>query len=434
LGALGSARKRASHGKTRASDPAGARRGVLHDALLFPVWIFALASSVGSDFSPGMSVDDTPLLSPAQRRLVGFALTTTAVVGVAAVIGLVLLVGGRFVSQFSNVIWPLAVAGILALILRPLVAVLERRLKLPRSSAVVVLYGLFLVLAAGLLATFLPALVAQLMDFVAYLPTLWHNIHDWAEKHFPEWLVVLRRYAENPAVEAAMGGLAQQAQDLFTQLAPSLRQAGAGLFGFFGVIASIAVVPIYLFFFLLTDEDPTKGLPEHLPFLKAAHRDDVVFLVREFLGILVAFFRGQLLIGLIMGALLATGFSVAGLKFGLALGLLIGLLNIVPYLGTILGLSVALPLALFQPDGGLWLVGVCLAVFGGVQAIEGWLLTPRIMGRQTGLHPAAIIFAVFFWGEALGGILGLMLAVPLTAFFVTAWRFARRRYFGAAGV
>ena len=70
-------------------------------------------------------------------------------------------------------------------------------------------------------------------------------------------------------------------------------------------------------------------------------------------------------------------------------------------------------------------------VFVVVHAIESWILTPRIMGRQTGLHPAVIIVAIFFWGTALGGILGMILAVPLTAFFVTAWRLARRKYLAA---
>ena len=74
-------------------------------------------------------------------------------------------------------------------------------------------------------------------------------------------------------------------------------------------------------------------------------------------------------------------------------------------------------------------MGACLGIFVAVQAIEGWLLTPRIMGQQTGLHPVAIIFAVFFWGEAFNGILGMLLAVPLTAFFVTAWRLLRKKYF-----
>ena len=116
----------------------------------------------------------------------------------------------------------------------------------------------------------------------------------------------------------------------------------------------------------------------------------------------------------------------------LAIGLFTGLLNLVPYLGSILGLSVALPLAFLQPDGGLPLLGICVSIFVAVQAIEGWFLTPRIMGKQTGLHPVAIIVAVFFWGQALGGVLGMMLAVPLTAFFVTAWRLVRRKYFKPA--
>lgn len=377
-----------------------------------------------------MSSDSTPLLTPAQRKLVGFALGFAAFCAIGWLLYLLLAGVARFISTFSGVIWPLAVASILALLMRPVVTLFERRLRLPRPVAVILLYLVFLLVVAGLLLTFLPALVAQLLEFVSYLPTLWHKTVAWSEAHFPEWLAVVRPYLDNPTVKAALEGLTQQAQDLLGHLAPTLRSAGAGLFGIFGLVASVAVIPVYLFFFLLTNADPTGSLPEHLPFLKQDQREDVVFLVREFLGILVAFFRGQLLIGLIMGVLLATGFSVAGLKFGLAIGLFTGLLNVVPYLGSILGLSVALPLAYLQPEsGGLPLVAICLGLFAAVQLLDGWFLTPRIMGRQTGLHPVAIIVAVFFWAKALGGVLGMMLAVPLTAFFVTAWRFVRRKYF-----
>jgi predicted PurR-regulated permease PerM len=378
-----------------------------------------------------MSADAEPLLTPAQRKLVGFALGFAAICAIGFLLYVLLAGVARFISAFSGVIWPLAVAGILALLMRPVVTVFEQRLKVKRPVAVVLLYFLFVLLVAGLLVAFLPALVSQLLEFVAYLPTLWQKTVAWGESHFPEWLAIIRPYLDNPTVKAALDGLTHQAQDLLGHLTPTLKSAGAGIFGIFGLVASLAVIPVYLFFFLLSNDDPTRSLPEHLPFLQKEHRDDVVFLVREFLGILVAFFRGQLLIGLIMGVLLATGFSIAGLKFGLAIGLLTGLLNIIPYLGSILGLSVALPLAYLQPEGGLHLVGICLAVFAAVQVLEGWVLTPRIMGRQTGLHPVAIIVAVFFWGQALGGVLGMMLAVPLTAFFVTAWRFVRRKYFAA---
>ena len=380
-----------------------------------------------------MSAESPPLLTPAQRKLVGFALGFAAFCAIGWLLYVLLAGVARFIGAFAGVIWPLAVAGILALLMRPVVTFFEQRLKVRRPVAVVLLYVAFLVLVAGLLVTFLPALVTQLLEFIAYLPTLWQKTVAWSEQHFPGWLAIIRPYLDNPTVKAALDSLTHQAQDLLGHLAPSLKSAGAGLFGLFGFAASLAVIPVYLFFFLLSNDDPTRALPEHLPFLKKEHREDVVFLVREFLGILVAFFRGQLLIGLVMGVLFATGFSVAGLRFGLAIGLLTGLLNIVPYLGSILGLSVALPLAYLQPDGGgLALAGICAGVFVVVQAVDGWFLTPRIMGRQTGLHPVAIIVAVFFWGQALGSLLGMMLAVPLTAFFVTAWRFVRRKYFNAA--
>lgn len=378
-----------------------------------------------------MAVVETPLLSPAQRKLVGFALAFAAIFGICALTAASVMTIGRFFRIFSSAIWPIATAGILALILRPVVAMFVRRLKLRRFSAVILLYGLIALVVAGILLTFVPAIINQIIDFIAYVPTLWANTVIWGEQHFPDWLAQIRKYTANPSIKNALDGLLLQAQEMVTQIMPSLKTAGAGLFGIFGFIASLAIVPVYLFFFLLsTNEDPTRSLPKHLSFLNAEHRDDVTFLIREFIGIIVAFFRGQLLIGFIMGVLLALGFSIAGLKFGLALGLLVGLINIVPYLGSILGLSVVLPLALFQSDGGgIGLLGTCLGIFIAVQAIEGWLLTPRIMGRQTGLHPVAIIFAVFFWGEAFNGILGMLLAVPLTAFFVTAWRLLRKKYF-----
>jgi predicted PurR-regulated permease PerM len=81
-----------------------------------------------------------------------------------------------------------------------------------------------------------------------------------------------------------------------------------------------------------------------------------------------------------------------------------------------------------QPGGGWDRVGFVLIVFAIVQLIEGYLLTPKIMGQRTGLHPMAIIVAIFFWGAALSGILGMILAIPLTAFLVVFWRLAKEKY------
>ena len=109
--------------------------------------------------------------------------------------------------------------------------------------------------------------------------------------------------------------------------------------------------------------------------------------------------------------------------------MILGLLNLIPYLGTILGVATnASPGFFFQTDGGWSLTLAVLAVMVLVQVIEGWVLTPNIMGSKTGLHPAVIIFSVFFWGIALDGLLGMVLAIPLSAFFVTFWRLVERKY------
>lgn len=371
----------------------------------------------------------SPLLSPAQRRLVGAALGLAATGAIVALLALGLRAFALLLSTFAGVIWPLATAAILALILRPIVVRLERALGGRRLAAVILLYGVAALVCGGLILAVAPVVVAEVVGFFAYLPTLWTKLLSWAEGHFPDWLRIARHYLENPQIRALADTLTAQLSDVGGALAPSLKGAGSGLLSLFAFVASVAIVPVYLFFFLLAgDADPAPRLERNLTFLPPAVRADVVFLLREFIGIVVAFFRGQLLIGGIVGILLALGFTLSGLRFGLALGLLIGFLNIVPYLGSILGLAVALPLAFLQPEGGIGLAALVVGVFAAVQTIEAWFLTPRIMGSQTGLHPVAVIVAIFFWGQALGGVLGMLLAIPLTAFVVTAWRLARRKY------
>lgn len=370
-----------------------------------------------------------PLLSDSQRRVVGSALTVFAFLGVIALLIGAIIVLGRLLAFFSSVLWPLAVAGVLALILRPLVVTLERRLKMRRFTAVVLLYGVVVVLAGGVLLALIPPLVSQVIDLVGYLPTLWQNATDFVQSHYPQWIALVEKYLAHPGVRKAVDGLATEGQTLFGQAIPSLRAAFGGVLDVFAFFTHVAIVPVYLFFFLLMRGQPANRLGPHLPFLRPGVREDVVFLASEFVSIIESFFRGQILIGLCMGVLLAIGFTVIGLKFGLVIGLALGVLNIIPYLGTIIGLAVALPLAFFQPGGGWQLLGLVLVVKAIVQCVESWVLTPKIMGHHTGLHPVAIIVAVFFWGTAFGGVLGMLLAVPLTAFFVTAWRLAKRKYF-----
>ena len=379
-----------------------------------------------------MAAETTPpFFTVTQWRIISGTLMLLAAGVTIALIIFAIEVLGRFVGYFSSVLWPLAVAGVLALILRPVVVVMEKRLHLHRSAAVVLLYGIFLLLAAATFFIVVPPLFDQVLDFLDYAPSLWTNGLAYLRQHYPDWVALVHRQLANPTVHQVVNAMVDEIKTMLAQAVPTLRSAGGSLVGIFAFGTHVAIIPVYLFFFLLARGKTGEKLHPNLTFLSDGVRNDVVFLVREFISIVESFFRGQLLIGLIMGVLLATGFTLIGLKFGLILGLVIGVLNVVPYLGTILGLLITLPLAFLQTDGGWRLVGLVLLVKVIVQTIEGWVLTPKIMGARTGLHPVTIIFAIFFWGTAFQGVLGMLLAIPLTAFFVTVWRLAKRKYFHA---
>ncbi|MBP7142422.1 MAG: AI-2E family transporter [Opitutaceae bacterium] len=369
-----------------------------------------------------------PFFSAGQRRMITAALSFTAFVLIVVLIVGGIRVLGLLVSHFAGVLWPIAVAGIIALMLRPLVEFLERRLKGRRLAAVLIVVGMMAALFALLLLLVVPPAIDQVLDLIAFVPKLWKDTLSYIGQHYPSWIEITQKQLQNPTVKSIVDQASQELQSLFKHAVPSLKAAGTGLLGMAGFVTHLAVVPIYLFFFLLSRAQPSDRLPEHLPFLSPTVREDVVFLFREFVSIVISFFRGQLLIGIIMGILYAVGFSIVGLKFGAVVGVTLGLLNVIPYLGSIIGLVVTVPLALFQPGGGWKMVAIMLVVQVIVQNIEGWILTPKIMSDRTGLHPVAVIFAIFFWGTALDGLLGMVLAIPLTAFFVTAWRLAKRKY------
>jgi len=367
-------------------------------------------------------------MTPLQQRL-----TTTALALLATVFILAVLLGTffalrEFVTTFSGVLWPLAMAGILALLFKPVIAFFQQRLRLGRIGSIVLLYALFFLLLFGLLAWLVPLLFIQITDLLERLPQIAETLRTELETRFPDVQAFLNERVGQDRLEAWFQNLITSLQDL---VAPGIRAAGDALGFFTQVIAigtGLAIIPVYLFFFLQTDRDVTADLSSQLSFIRKDWREDLVFLIKEFAGSMVAFFRGQLVIGLIMGILMAIGFSLAGVKFGAGFGLLAGFLNIIPYFGTIIGLATVLPMAYLQPDGGIALAGIALGIFVAVQVLEGYVLTPRIMGEQTGLHPLTIIIAIFFWGTALNGLLGMILAIPLTAFFVVAWRLMRKKY------
>ena len=366
-------------------------------------------------------------LSERQARTVAAAVTTLAGLVMVLTGALVGWLAASFLRAFSGVFLPLAVGAIAALVCRPLYDLLVDRVHLPAALALLVVFAALTLPVVAFLWVFGRLLLAQALALVTQLPAWLAAARSWLQARTPQLNALLARTGiDEGLVEAAR---AQQGAVVagLQALGAHAWSAGAGLARAAGALLSWAVVPVYFAFFL-----SARGLridSRHLlPFLKADTRADVEYLAATFVDMLVAFFRGQLLIALLQGLLYAAGFSAIGLRYGFVIGLLLGLLNVVPYLGSIVGLALTLPIALLQEAGGWSLAAVTLLVFLLVQQIEGWLLTPKIMGDRTGLHFMAIIVAVFFWGTALGGVLGMILAIPLTAFLASLWRLARDKY------
>ncbi len=365
-----------------------------------------------------------PWLTPGQRRLTALAVSALAGLFLLSVACLVVWGLRLFLAEFGHVIWPLVIAGILAVLLRPVVNSLEHNLKLPRMRAILLLY--FLVVAAclalGLLV--LPLLMSQLVDLMHAGPDSARHAFTRVKnvlRQYPDVYQMVRNYLDEQNLLARVNEANQRVLAL-------LLSAPSTLGRLFEFSAAVAVIPIYLFFLLESNRNFARDFREQLTFLPPKVREDVVFLIREFAGIMVSFFHGRLLIGLIMGVLQAIGFMAIGLQGGFVLGLFFGFLNLVPFLGVILGLAVILPVAYIQPDGGWGLLAAAGAVIGVVQVVEAYYLTPKIMGERTGLHPMVIIVSIFFWGQALHGLLGIILGVPLTAFVVVAWRLLKTKY------
>ncbi len=362
-----------------------------------------------------------------QARTIAAAITTVSALVILIAIGMLGWLAALFLRTFSGVFLPLAVGAVAALVCRPYYEWLRTTGRMPGSLAVTAVFLSVLIPLGIFLAFFGQLAVAQLIEVAAQAPEWWENGRTWVTEMLPQASDMLERSGLGERLRETV--TAQQAAILqwLQAVGSQALTASFGLARGIGALFSWVITPVYFAYFLTT-----SGLKLNtdavLPFLKPETRDDVTYLLREFIGISVAFFRGQMIIAFLQGLLFAAGFSLVGLSYGFVIGLLLGFLNIIPYLGSIIGLAMAIPLALLQQGGGWTTCVLTLAVFVVVQQIEGWFLTPKIMGDRTGLHFMAIIVAIFFWGTALGGILGMILAIPLTAFLASLWRLAREKY------
>lgn len=322
----------------------------------------------------------------------------------------------------SPILTPFVAAGILAYICNPLV----RRLcvlNMPRTLAVAMVMGGLLLLLALLLLIMLPLLQKETALFMARLP-------DWIEAARLHWLPQLQSLLgaelqwDSQAVKELLFSHWQGAGGTAAKLLPWLGSSSGALIG---ALVNLLLIPVAMFY-LLRDWD---ALVVQLGELVPRHRHaKVTEIAVETDRVLAEFLRGQIAVMLLMSVYYVLALLLAGLEFALPIGIIAGLLVFVPYLGMIIGLSLATVAAVMQFPGFssvLWVWGV----FGAGQLIEGMVVTPWLVGERVGLHPLAVIFALLAFGQVFG-FFGLLLALPLSAILLVALRHGKAWYLSSS--
>jgi len=321
----------------------------------------------------------------------------------------------RLFYALRGILVPFGLAVVAAYVLNPLVAWLQVRLKWPRVAVVVGLMTLVTLLAVGVLALGAYYTVTSVQEMVpaarkALSATgrgddLWDKI-QLAIEAIPNEIRI--------HVEQAIQELPQTIRTHFKEISGSLfRVVGAGISLFVGFIfSSFNFVLLFVVTGYVLIDLPRISVGARC-LLPRRYRDDILRITHHIDRDVHAFFRGQVLVAFALGIIYAVGLMICGIDFALLIALVAGMANIVPYLGIAVGMAPALLFAFVPYTGLLVPLGVAGTFVIG-QTIEGFYLTPKIVGDNVGLHPVIVILAILVFGQLLG-FLGIIFAVPLAA-------------------
>jgi len=331
---------------------------------------------------------------------------------------LVLIGTGLLLYLLRGALLPFVAGMAIGYLLDPLADRLEA-MKFPRGAAAAVILGAFFVGVFAVLVVLAPVLQAQVAGFVARVPAYAESLQALAEPMIAQFKARLSA-AQMDQLREAAGGYAGDVVGWLGGLVGGLFSGGVAIFS---VLSLVVIMPVVAFYILRDWDRITAALDALLP---RGSAETIREQLREIDMRLSGFVRGQAIVCLALGTWYAVGLSLVGLDFGLLVGLGAGLVSFIPYFGTAVGLGVGLGLALAQFSE--WLpIALVAAVFVSGQILEGFVLTPNLVGERVGLHPVWVLFALMA-GGGLMGFTGVVLAVPAAAAIGVLVRFAVERY------
>ena len=337
---------------------------------------------------------------------------TWAAIALLAVLALWLL---------GPVLAPFVVAAVLAYALTPLVNWLDRlgRGRMPRVLAVVLVEVLFVLALLSLLLLMVPIMAKEIPLMREQLPLLADHANAWLSP-------LLAQYGFNLTLDVAsikafvLKYLNTNFEDAFASLLSSLKLGGSVALT---LVGNAVLIPVALFYLLMDWGQFVGRLVALVPLRLRSGYDSFTDEADSVLG---QYLRGQLLVMLIMAAFYSVGMTLFGLDLALPIGIFTGLAMFVPYLGFGIGLILALLAGLLQ-FASIKAVVMVAVVFGVGQVLEGFVLTPRLVGERIGLHPLAVIFALLAFGQIFGFV-GVLIALPASAVLLVAIRRLQASY------
>src|SRR6266542_2523066 len=391
--------------------------------------------------------------TPWQRKMMWAALTACFVLLLVVVLGAVVWAGANIVSFLQPILIPVAIALIITYLLDPLVTKMSRE-TLSRTKAVALLFAIAFFALGGFAAWLVPTISIQSANFARQVPAYTERARDYivdliyrfdetfglfgahgksASTSFTNWLIgpasspSPRAQATVTPTESPQGTppatetigpsapkLEQALPTLMGKLCEILKISIVGFLGITGFLLSLILVPIYLFFLLNEKPRIQQRWRDYLPLRASPFRDEVAEALSEINRYVTAYFRGQLLVCVVDGILIGVALTIFGLNFAPVIGAMVVVLTMIPYIGIIICWVPAVLIAAFQ--WGDWTHPIIVTlIFIVIQNLEGMFYAPRIVGNYVGLHPMTVIVSIFVWGLIIGGVIGPLLAVPLTA-------------------
>lgn len=397
------------------------------------------------------------------------SLTAIFVVVLISIVGTVLWAGANVVAFLQPILIPVAIAAILAYLLDPVVTYLARR-GFGRTKAVLFIFALAFFLIGGLVAWIVPLISVQSTSLARQLPAFTVHVRDrvadlmyryehtfgLSEKSggagptngLVNWLLAGPTPTAKPTptplpksrlpgddeviapaptkltsadrqriqdwVQKQLPAIEKQLPDLMGKLWLLVKTSVGGFLGVTGFLLSLVMVPIYSFFLLKERPSIERRWKEYLPLRNSPLKDEVATTLSQINSYVIAYFRGQLLVCLVDGLLIGLALTIYGLNFAPLIGLIVVPLTMIPYLGIVICWIPAVIIAAAQ-WGDWWHPFWVTIIFLAVQNLEGLFYAPRIVGNSVGLHPMTVIVSIFIWGLLIGGLLGPLLAIPLTA-------------------